>query len=363
MGVIRTTRTPGPLITLAIVALLALPPPVTASFEEDLERAISLANEKHYGEAREALDPLLARDSLHPRTRLLDGILHAHEGRVGEAIEIFDRLRRDHPDMPEPWNNLAVLLASQGRLDEARETLLAALGLQPSAIGYANLGDVYASLAQRAYLRSREFGGDGGAIPGLGESKTVALSVPGDPSAIARTEPPPAEGGIAPMPAASSAASPTRRPACLRSGAFEERSAIADTRSWLESRGAQVLEVHREEVRRVSTHQVYLPPLKDRSMAEESVRKIRARGVRDVAVIRGGPLANGISFGVFGVMENMRRRVAALERLGYPALSRDNATTVHRYSVEARTEEDPDGLFAAWAQRFPEHSLERVDCG
>ena len=98
-------------------------------------------------------------------------------------------------------------------------------------------------------------------------------------------------------------------------------------------------------------------------MAEESVRKIRARGVRDVAVIRGGPLANGISFGVFGVTENMRRRVAALERLGYPALSRDNATTVHRYSVEARTEDDPDGLLAAWAQRFPEHSLERVDCG
>ena len=337
-------------------------PPGAASFEQDLERAISLANEERYAEARDALDPLLEHDSMHPWARLLDGILLAREGRVGEAIEIFDRLRRDHPDMSEPWNNLAVLQAAEGRLEDARETLLAALGRRPSAIGYANLGDVYSSLAERAYVRSRELGGDSGAVPAPGAGRTVALSVPGGPSALARTERPPAEEGSAPMPGAS-AASATREPACVRSGAFEDRSALADTLNWLESRGARVLEVHREDVRRVSTHQVYLPPLKDRSTAEESLREIRSRGVHDVAVIRGGPLANGISFGVFGVPENMRRRVAALVRLGYAALSRDNATTVPGYAVEARAGEDPDGLLAAWAERFPERSLVRVDCG
>lgn len=357
MSVIRTA---GPLLMLA---LLALPPPVSASFEEDLRLAISLANEERYREAREVLDPILERDSVHPWARLLDGVLHAHEGRGGEAIEIFDRLRRDHPAMSEPWNNLAVLQAAQGRLDEARETLLAALEIHPSAVGYANLGDVYASLAERAYARSRALGGDAGAIPATGERGTVALSVRDDPSAGAPAERPPAEGGLAPLPAVSSAAPATGRPACLRSGGFEDRSVVAGVRRWLESRGARVLEVRREEVRRVSTHQVYLPPLKDRSTAEESVREIRARGVRDVAVIRGGSLANGISFGVFAVEENMRRRVAALERLGYPARSRDTATTVSRYSVQARTEDVPDDLLTAWAERFPEHSLERVGCG
>ena len=362
-GVIRATRTPGPLLALVTVALLALPPPVAASFEQDLERAISLAGEARFPEAREVLDALLERDPAHPRARLLDGVLHARAGRTERAIAIFDRLRRDHPDMAEPWNNLAVLQAAEGRLDEARETLLAALGRNPSAIAYSNLGDVYTSLAARAYGRSRELGGDGGPTPATGERGAVAPPVPGDGSAGAPAERLPEEGGIARLPAVSATAPPTGPPACLRTGGFEDRSAVADVRGWLESRGAAVLEVRREEVRRVSTRQVYLPPLKDRSAAEESVRRIRAGGLRDVAIIRSGALANGISLGVFGVEENARRRIAALERLGYRALSRENATTVVRHFVEARGEFDSDDLLADWSERFPGHSLERADCG
>ena len=360
MGMIRAARK---LRALAMVALLALPSPVAASVAEDLHLAISLANEERYREARKVLDPLLERDAAHPGARLLDGILHAREGRVGRAIEIFERLRRDQPDLSEPWNNLAVLQAAQGRLDEARETLLAALGRHPSAIGYANLGDVYTRLAQRAYAKSRELEEGAGALPGTGERGTVAISVPGDPSADSGAERPSADGGIAPLVAVSSATPPAGRPACFRSAGFEDQGAVADARNWLESRGVHILQVRREEVRRVITRQVYLPPLEDRSTAEGLVREIRALGVRDVAVIRIGPLANGISFGVFGVEGNMRRRVAALERLGYPALSRDNATAVPRYSVEARNEDDSDALLAAWAKRFREHSLQRVECG
>ena len=55
--------------------------------------------------------------------------------------------------MFEAHNNLAVLYARVGRLDDAREALVAALELRPDAVVYANLGDVYMKLAERAYQR------------------------------------------------------------------------------------------------------------------------------------------------------------------------------------------------------------------
>ena len=92
-----------------------------------------------------------------------------------------------------------------------------------------------------------------------------------------------------------------------------------------------MVELRRVRHREVTRHQVYLPPLEDRAKAADKVREIRARGVRDVAVIPKGPLANGISLGVFRVTGNRNRRVAALERLGYQPLSRDHVAIGHRF--------------------------------
>ena len=57
--------------------LAVLLSPAAAFPDESLDRAISLAAEGRYPEAREVLDPLLERDSGHPRVRLLNGILRA----------------------------------------------------------------------------------------------------------------------------------------------------------------------------------------------------------------------------------------------------------------------------------------------
>lgn len=347
---------------LALCALAAVLSAAAASIDETLERVIALADEDRFAEARKVLDPLLARDAGHPRLRLLDGLLRAQEGRVREAIAVFDRLRRDHPEMSEPWNSLAVLYAAEGRIDEAREALLAALERQPSAAGYANLGEIHAKLARRAWQRAREVaeeekagrrpeGADGPASPSPRES-------PGGP----------ASGGL---PASSADASPARasddsraeHPACLRGGGFEDRGVLAGVEEWLESRGAEVFALRRERHRSPGNFQVYLPPLADREAAAATAREIRARGVRDIGVIRAGSLENGISFGVYRVAENTRRRVASLERLGYPVRSRKTGKVVHRYFLEARVTAHPDALRAAWKKRFPDWSLDSVDCG
>ena len=131
----------------------------------------------------------------------------------------------------------------------------------------------------------------------------------------------------------------------------------------MESRGAEVFALRRERHRRPENFQVYLPPLADREAAAAAAREIHDRGVRDIDVIRTGRLENGISFGVYRVTENARRRVASLERLGYPVRTRKTGKVVHRYFLEARSTAHPEALRAAWERRFPDWPLESVDCG
>ena len=361
--------------------------------EDTFGRALSLAAEKRYVEAGETLDTVLDREPDHVEGRLLRGVLHARDGRLGEAIETFEALRREHPEMAEPYNNLAVLYALEGRLEEARETLLAILERYPDPIAYANLGDVYTKLAQRAYARARELD-PGGGRAGAGEM-SATFAVPASTQVSSRTgvdgdepEAPAVEPGTAvPKPAAADAIEPVEAEApvvearyaapdsgevagamasvvCARAGGFEGRRAVAEAALWLQSQGAEVLEVRREEGRDTGPWRVYLPPFASREEAQAKLREIRSRGVRDIAVIRDGELANGVSFGVYREAANARRRVAALDRLGYAVRSQaTEAAPVDGYELEARTRGAAAAFEAGWASRFPERPLQVVDCG
>ena len=65
---------------------------------------------------------------------------------------MFTGLTEDFPELPEPYNNLAVLYASQGNYDKAKAALELAIHTHPSyATAHENLGDIYAQLARRAY--------------------------------------------------------------------------------------------------------------------------------------------------------------------------------------------------------------------
>lgn len=48
-------------------------------------------------------------------------------GRKDEALAIYTDMTTRFPELPEPWNNLAVLQAGQGKLDAARDSLRMAL--------------------------------------------------------------------------------------------------------------------------------------------------------------------------------------------------------------------------------------------
>ena len=393
--------------------------------EGAFERALLLAAEERDSEAREVLDPLLQRNPDHARARLLHGVLRAREGRVGHAIEIFETLRRGNPDMSEPYNNLAVLYAVEGRLDDARKILLESLERRPDAVTYTNLGEVYAKLANDANERAREL--DTGVVASLNQeaapvfasseaSAGPAQTVPreGDtqsgrsvmeprraasepevpagsrpdstaepqsgapelgnpvttPSTIAagaralNTQTESARGATTETTAAASKEASTSGAFCADAGGFQGRRAVADAARWLQSFGAEVIEVRREERRLADSYWVYLPPFESRRQADAKLREIRDRGVRDVAVIPDGDLANGISFGIYKNVNNMHRRMAALEELGQSVRSRAvDEEVVEEYMIKARAGGSPTTLDIAWTSQFPEQSIRVVDCG
>jgi Flp pilus assembly protein TadD len=103
-------------------------------------------------QAFQRVDRAIAAQPGDPALRFLLGVMLTESKRETEAIQTFERLTQDFPELPEPFNNLAVLLAAQGQIDRSRALLEVALRNDPTYLtAHQNLGDVFARLAVRAY--------------------------------------------------------------------------------------------------------------------------------------------------------------------------------------------------------------------
>ena len=346
------------LIACGLLAAMVWPGTLAGATVED---ALTLIGQERYAEAQEVLDELLEQEPGAPGARLLLGVLQAREGKFIAAIEIFEDLRSDHPDMFEVHNNLAVLYAGLGRLDDAREALVAALELRPDHVVYDNLGDVYMRLAQRAYARAQEVR-SGGVVPAEDGKAAAASTRPALPIDKPVASPAAAVAtGEAGEPAAAASAQASDGE-CLRAGAFKNRARATEAAAWLRARDIEVLGVHPEDRQAVRRYRVYLPAAASRKEAVATAQELRRQGVRNVMAIEEGPLANTVSLGLFRQESNMRRRVAELDELGYDAVSEADMTTVTEYAIEVRAEGGRSAFADAWASRYPDHAIRPVAC-
>lgn len=85
----------------------------------------------------------------------LKGIASSKSGNPSQAIASFEEIIRRRPDLPEPYNNLAVLYAKAGEYEKAQKALERALATHPSyATAHNNLSQIYKKLAAIAYDRA-----------------------------------------------------------------------------------------------------------------------------------------------------------------------------------------------------------------
>jgi tetratricopeptide (TPR) repeat protein len=173
-------------------------------------------------EANAKVDQFLATKPRDAQMRFLKGVILTEQSKPLDAISTFTKLTEDFPELPEPYNNLAVLYASQSQFDKARAALEMAIRTNPSyATAHENLGDVYAKLASQAYSKALQLDNTNTGVqpklslirelfaPGAKGQRPVAVAAAAAPApapAPAPTPAPVAKAPPAPVTAPASAA-------------------------------------------------------------------------------------------------------------------------------------------------------------
>jgi tetratricopeptide (TPR) repeat protein len=142
-----------------VVLLVAL---TTVSFaiaqSDEFQEASQLFKQKQYVQALDHIGNILKDDPKNARARFLKGLIETEQGKLADAMQTFQTLTEDYPELPEPYNNLAVLYATQGDYDKARDALEMAINTHPSyATAHENLGDIYAKMASQAYDKALQY--------------------------------------------------------------------------------------------------------------------------------------------------------------------------------------------------------------
>ncbi len=122
---------------------------------DEIQDANKLFKQGQHAQAMEKINAFLAVKPKDAQARFLKGLILADQNNTPEAIAIFTKLTEDYPELPEPYNNLAVLYAGQGQYEKAKNSLEMAIRTHPNyPTAHENLGDIYAKMASQAYDRA-----------------------------------------------------------------------------------------------------------------------------------------------------------------------------------------------------------------
>ncbi|SFO20620.1 tetratricopeptide repeat protein [Nitrosospira briensis] len=186
--------------SIAVAALFLLSSPVALADEND--QVAKLYKQGNLTKALEQADAYLTLKPKDAQMRFHKGLILTEQKKSAEAIRIFSSLAEEFPDLPEPYNNLAVLYASQGQYDKAKGALEAAIRTHPSyATAHENLGDIYAKMASQAYGKALQLDKDNAAAQTklamikdvfTGRPKEIQVATASPPASLAPPNNPPA---------------------------------------------------------------------------------------------------------------------------------------------------------------------------
>lgn len=150
------------LLRLALACLLGS----GLAHADELAEVQRLQGAGQTAEALQRAERFLVARPKDAQMRFLRGVLLGEARRPAEAIEVFQQLIADYPELPEPYNNLAALYAAAGDYERAKVSLDEALRAQPGfAAAHENMGDVLSMLALRSYLRAQQLEPASSSVP------------------------------------------------------------------------------------------------------------------------------------------------------------------------------------------------------
>lgn len=125
---------------------------VRRTYAQGLKEAREAIARQDYATAAARLESLLKLRPREAQGRFLLGVVQTAMGNTEAAIASYRMLIEDYPELPEPYNNLAVLYAERGNYNGARIALETAVATAPDwATAHENLGDLYIRIAAAEY--------------------------------------------------------------------------------------------------------------------------------------------------------------------------------------------------------------------
>lgn len=179
---------------LCLAAVCLWPAGVLADDLQDIDQLF------RSGDAEQALrqaDAAIAKQPRAAQVRFLKGVMLTDLKRESEARQVFVALTEDFPELPDPYNNLAVLYAGSGELQNALNALNQALRNDPThRAARENLGDVHLALAIQAWAAAQA--ASKGDDAELQRKLRLAREIEPQPAASAPAKPPvtPSNGGL-----------------------------------------------------------------------------------------------------------------------------------------------------------------------
>lgn len=139
-------------IKIKLFSIIILSSVLITSVSASNEEIQRLIQQGSFEKALVLAEDQLSRNPDEIQTLFLKGLILARMDRLKESAAVFISLTEQHPELPEPYNNLAVVYAAMGDYDKAEEALRKAINTHPSyATAHENLGDIYAKMASQAY--------------------------------------------------------------------------------------------------------------------------------------------------------------------------------------------------------------------
>ena len=194
-------------VTVALLALSTAIAPQVAAQNSDLQDINRLLKS---GQSQQALDKVNVYLTSKPKDavgRFIRGLAQAELGKTNDAIATFTSLTEDYPELPEPYNNLAVLYSSKGQFEKARVALELAIQTHPTySTAHENLGDIYAKLASQAYDKALQLDKGNGVVAtklnlvrDLFSTNPKANTAPRSVASATTLAPPPPAAATAPV--------------------------------------------------------------------------------------------------------------------------------------------------------------------
>ena len=145
-----------PLARCLLVALLLSARPALADLVSEVHTLLARGD---LSGALAAADAAQVARPADAQARFLHAVVLMEMRRDDQAMAAFTRLSQEYPELPEPFNNIALLQVRAGRLELARQALESALRNDPGhRAARANLGEVYLMLAVQSWEQAASAG-------------------------------------------------------------------------------------------------------------------------------------------------------------------------------------------------------------